>query len=211
MTMKPFRQLSAIACPLPMAGVDTDQLIPARFMSRPRSSGYGDFLLHDLRFDAGGARIAGFPLNMACYAGAAILVTRRNFGCGSSREAAVYALADHGIRCVIAPSFGDIFAANAVNNGVLPGIVSEADAEALIDRMQHADRPELAIDLEACCIGTGDAEIAFSIDPVWRMKLLNGWDDLDLTASYASEIAAFQVRDAEARPWARPWTGAASG
>eukprot|EP01037_Dinobryon_pediforme_P001333 gene1333-1350_t len=122
--------LSAIAVPLPYASIDTDQLIPARFMSRPRAQGYGDLLLHDRRAEP------GFPLDDPAFAGARIMVARRNFGSGSSREAAVYALVDAGIRCVIAPSFGDIFAANAVNNGLLPAKVSEADAEILLAAMQ---------------------------------------------------------------------------
>jgi 3-isopropylmalate/(R)-2-methylmalate dehydratase small subunit len=205
--MRPFRRLTAVACPLPIAGIDTDQLIPARFMSRPRSAGYGPFLLHDLRFDAAGGRHADFPLNLPRYERASILVARRNFGSGSSREAAVYALADHGIACVIAPSFGDIFASNAVNNGVLPATVSEAETEMLLDRLRQADVPELIVDLDCLSIAAGDATFGFSIDPVWRTKLLNGWDDLDLTASHAAEIAAFQERDAILRPWVKPGTG----
>ena len=122
--MQPFVTLTAPACPLPLSNVDTDQLIPARFMSRPRSEGYGDFLLHDLRRGEAGALDPAFPLN--AHPGAGILVARRNFGCGSSREAAVYALADFGFACVIAPSFGDIFASNAVNNGLLPATVPGA-------------------------------------------------------------------------------------
>jgi len=123
--MQPFRQVEAPGAALPLANVDTDQLIPARFMKRPRSEGYGGFLLHDLRFDPEGAARPDAVLADAEERRPAVLVARRNFGCGSSREAAVYALADFGIRCVVAPSFGDIFASNAVKNGVLPARVSE--------------------------------------------------------------------------------------
>ena len=186
--MTPFTTLTAPACALSIEGIDTDQLIPARFMSRARSDGYGDALLADLRTDP------SFPLNTR--PGTAILVTRRNFGAGSSREAAVYALWDYGIRCVLAPSFGDIFAANAVNNGLLPGILPEQDAERLIARLDH--ETHLTVNLETCQAGG----LPFTLDPVHRTKLLNGWDDLDLTASYAAEIAAFVSSDH--RPWATP-------
>ncbi len=118
--MEPIRQLDALACPLAQANVDTDQLIPARFMKEPRSVGYGQFLLHDLRHDESGKPRHDFVLEHPQASQASILVARRNFGAGSSREAAVYALVDFGFRCVIAPSFGDIFASNAVNNGLLP-------------------------------------------------------------------------------------------
>jgi 3-isopropylmalate/(R)-2-methylmalate dehydratase small subunit len=196
--MTPFTRLTAVAAPLPLANVDTDQLIPARFMKTPRSAGYGGLLLHDLRRGA-----APLPLDAPERQGAAVLVARRNFGCGSSREAAVYALVDFGIRCVIAPSFGDIFAANAVNNGLVPAVVEEADGEALMADLE-AGLIELTVDLEGKIIFAGARKIALAIDPVWRTKLLNGWDDLDLTLSHSAEIAAFAEADAERRPWATP-------
>ena len=115
----------------------------------------------------------------------------------------MYALVDYGVRCVIAPSFGDIFAANAVNNGLLPARVSEAAAEELIAALEHGAEG-VAIDLEAQSIRTGNHVVAFEIDPVWRMKLLNGWNDLDLTRSYSRDIAAFVAADARLRPWAPP-------
>lgn len=207
--MQPFTRLTALACPLPLSSVDTDQLIPARFMKRSRADGYGDFLLHDLRFDESGAEIADCPLNAPERKGARILVARRNFGSGSSREAAVYALVDYGIACVIAPSFGDIFASNSVNNGLLPATVSEADCEALLAALE-AGLEDLCVDLESCRISGGGLDVPFRVDPVWRTKLLNGWDDIDLTLSHAEEIAAFQLRDAAARPWLVP-QGASKG
>lgn len=200
--MTPFTILAAQACPLPLPGVDTDQLIPARFMKRSRAEGYGGQLLHDMRFAADGAPVADFALNQPRFAGAQILVARRNFGTGSSREAAVYALADYGFRCVIAPSFGDIFAANAVNNGVLPAKVSEADAETLLDLLQSGTQPDLRIDLNACTIIAGNRQFDFDIAPVWRTRLLNGWDDLDLTLSHRTAIERFQQDDRATRPWA---------
>ena len=202
--MRPFVQLTAQACPLPYANVDTDQLIPARFMRRPRAEGYGSFLLHDMRRRADGELDPDFPLNAKAYAGAQILVARRNFGGGSSREAAVYALADFGFRAVIAPSFGDIFSSSAVKNGFLPARVEEAEAEALIAALLAGRISECAIDLTAETIQAGGATISFSIDPVWKRQLLNGWDDIDMTLNVAPEIAAFRERDEKARPWATP-------
>lgn len=199
--MEAFTRLSGIACPLDLANIDTDQLIPARFMMRSRAQGYGGFLLHDLRFGPDGAALPGFALHRPRHAGAKILVARRNFGTGSSREAAVYALRDYGIRCVIAPSFGDIFASNAVKNGLLPAIVSEADVQALMTMLEAQDAP-LCVDLEAQRIRIGETKIAFDIDPVRRLQLLNGWDDIDLTLRHTGEIAVFRAARLAAAPWA---------
>ncbi|WP_165224301.1 3-isopropylmalate dehydratase small subunit [Affinirhizobium pseudoryzae] len=201
--MDAFKSLDAIACPLPLSGIDTDQLIPARFMKRSRADGYGDYLLHDLRFDESGQPRPDCPLNMPRWQGAKILVTRRNFGSGSSREAAVYALADYGFACVIAPSFGDIFASNAVNNGVLPATVTEEDGEALLAGLESGDGTA-RVDLETCEIWAANLVIPFRIDRVWRTKLLNGWDDIDLTMSHSSAIEAFQAQDSLTRPWLVP-------
>jgi 3-isopropylmalate/(R)-2-methylmalate dehydratase small subunit len=206
--MEPFRIVEAPARALPLANIDTDQLIPARFMKRPRSEGYGSFLLHDLRFDADGAPRPDSPLPQVGEGSpTAVMVARRNFGCGSSREAAVYALADYGVRCVIAPSFGDIFASNAVKNGLLPARVSEEDAEALLASDGLAAGLPVRVDLEAQTITAGNLVIPFAIDPVWRTQLLNGWDDIDLTRAQAPAIAAFRERDSAARPWATPGIG----
>jgi 3-isopropylmalate/(R)-2-methylmalate dehydratase small subunit len=193
--MEQFTRLTATACPLPLAGVDTDQLAPARFLKRKRAEGYGPVLLHDLR------QTPGFPLENPAYAGARILVARRNFGGGSSREAAVYALVDYGIGCVIAPSFGDIFASNAVNNGLLPAVVQEADAEEMLAALQAA-APILTVDLENCLIESATKRWQFGIDPVWREKLLQGWDDLDLTRSHQAAIDAFALSYKAENPWA---------
>ncbi|WP_209427665.1 3-isopropylmalate dehydratase small subunit [Pararhodobacter sp. SW119] len=183
---------------LPDESIDTDQLIPARFMATPRAQGYGRFLLHDLRHDAEGRPLPDFPLNRV--PDATILITGRNFGAGSSREAAVYALVDAGIRAVLAPSFGDIFAANAINNGLLPARISSGDMERLTGAMP--DR--LEIDLMARCVTGGGLQALFELDPVWQMKLVNGWDDIDLTGAHQDDIAAFATADRIRRPWARP-------
>ncbi|PTM61656.1 3-isopropylmalate dehydratase small subunit [Phreatobacter oligotrophus] len=193
--MTPFTRESAALMRLPVANVDTDQLIPARFMKEPRKpDGYGRFLLRDLV--AEGTAPAPAP-------GQTILVARRNFGCGSSREAAVYALADFGFRAVIAPSFGDIFASNCVKNGVVPATVSEEDAE----RLLATEALPATVDLEAQTIACGNVVVPFRIDPVWRTQLLNGWDDIDLTLAEADSIAAYTARDAAERPWAAPRRG----
>lgn len=205
--MEPFTCLEARACPLGLANVDTDQLIPARFMSRPRSAGYGGFLLHDLRRTPDGAPVPGFPLDDPRFAGARILIARRNFGTGSSREAAAYALVDFGIRCVIAPSFGDIFASNAVKNGLLPAVVAEADVERLLAAVEAAPDEPVRVDLDACTIAAGALTAGFGIDPVRRLQLLNGWDDIDLTLHHADAIAAFARQRRSEFPWIVPAGG----
>ena len=191
------------AVALPAENVDTDQLIPARFMSAPRSEGYGRFLLHDRRRDGAGALDPAFPLNAE--PGASVLVARRNFGSGSSREAAVYALLDAGFRAVAAPSFGDIFAANAANNGLLPARVSPEDAERLI----AAAPGPAAIDLGARSIAVGDARAAFEIDPVQAEKIARGWNDIDLTVAHGPAIAAFRDARRRSTPWF--WPGDVEG
>lgn len=192
---------TGIAVALDLEGVDTDQLIPARFMSTPRAEGYGQFLLHDLRFDDAGQPVADFPLNRV--PDASILVTRRNFGSGSSREAAVYALVDFGIRAVLAPSFGDIFASNAVNNGLLPARMDDAGIDALIGDL-GSDMARATVDLERGAIEIGPRDLAFALDAAWRQKLINGWDDIDLTERHRPAIARYRVRRVAAQPWAFP-------
>ena len=189
------------AVALDLESVDTDQIIPARFMSTPRSEGYGQFLLHDLAINEDGNARPDFPLN--AWPEASVLVTRRNFGSGSSREAAVYALVDFGIRAVIAPSFGDIFASNAVNNGLLPARVSSADADAMIAALGAGDGAA-SVDLPAGTVSVDGREAVFDLDPVWRAKLVNGWDDIDLTRAETDKIQAFRSAHAERREWAFP-------
>ena len=201
--MKPFTDVETPAIPLPLANVDTDQIIPARFMTRSRAEGYGACLLYDVRFDAGGAPRDN-PMDDPRRAGAAVLIARRNFGCGSSREAAVYALADFGLRCIVAPSFGDIFASNAVKNGLLPARVSSEDADALLASLAVAEGGFVRIDLAAQTISVGNLVAPFEIDPVWKTQLLHGWDDVDFTLAEQSRIETFRVRDLAARPWASP-------
>src|SRR6516165_464167 len=166
--MDKFIRLTATACPLDVANLNTDQLLPARFLKVPRSAGLGTALLHDLRFDADGRERPDFPLNRPAWRDAKIVVGGRNFGCGSSREAAVYALWDYGIRCVIAPSFGDIFSGNAVQNGLLTAIVSDADAATLIATLRATPDEAVGVDLEHQTITCAGKTYPFSIDPVRR-------------------------------------------
>jgi 3-isopropylmalate/(R)-2-methylmalate dehydratase small subunit len=200
--MEKFIRLTGRACPLDVANLNTDQLLPARFLKLPRAAGLGTALLRDLRFDAEGRERPDFPLNRPAWREARIIVGARNFGCGSSRESAVYALYDYGIRCVIAPSFGDIFAGNAAQNGLLTAVVAD-DAAAALTRLLD-ETPDVTVDLEQQTIEFGGESLRFSIDPVRRTRLLNGWDDVAMTESYMSEIASFKTADRARRPWARP-------
>jgi 3-isopropylmalate/(R)-2-methylmalate dehydratase small subunit len=200
--MEKFISLTATACPIDIVNLNTDALLPARFLKLPRAAGLGKFLLLDLRCDAQGAERPDFPLNRPAWRDARILVGRNNFGCGSSREAAVYALLDHGIRCVIAPSFGDIFAGNAAQNGLLTAVVGEGEAGELITRLNDGPALPVAVDLERQTIAHGAYAISFAIDAVRRKRLLNGWEDIDLTRSYGDEVAQFKARDRLRRPWA---------
>jgi 3-isopropylmalate/(R)-2-methylmalate dehydratase small subunit len=202
--MEKFIRLVAKACPLLLANVDTDQILPARFLKLPRSAELGRVLFHDLRRNAQGNERPDFPLNKPVWRDARIVVAGRNFGGGSSREAAVYALYEAGIRCVIAPSFGDIFAQNAVKNGLLAAIVPEADIAELGAAIAADPDTPVSVDLEQQTIARGNRSFSFTIDPVSRNQLLNGWDDVELTDSYAARIAAFKAMDRERRPWARP-------
>lgn len=190
-----------LAVALPRDNVDTDQLIPARFMSVPRSEGYGGFLLHDMRRDESGDLVPDFPLNR--HADASVLVAGRNFGSGSSREAAVYALVDAGFSAVIAPSFGDIFASNAVNNGLLPARVSEEEATGLMQALGDATA-KAKVDLESRKILIGDQRLEFALDDGWRTKMINGWDDIDLTLQYRVEIEQFRKTRIQTAPWTWP-------
>jgi 3-isopropylmalate/(R)-2-methylmalate dehydratase small subunit len=202
--MDKFIRLAAKACPLDLPNINTDQILPARFLKVPRSAELGRLLFYDLRRDADGAEKPDFPLNRPIYQDAKILIAGRNFGGGSSREAAVYALYEAGIRCVIAPSFGDIFAENAVKNGLLAAILSESQVIELSAAISAEPGRPFTVDLEQQTVICGNRTFDFSIDPVSRNQLLNGWDDVDLTDSYKDRIAAFNAADRACRPWARP-------
>jgi 3-isopropylmalate/(R)-2-methylmalate dehydratase small subunit len=202
--MEKFVHLTAKACPVIVPNLDTDQILPARYLKWPRSRGLGAVLFQDLRFDGDGNERPDFPLNHLVYRDAQILLVGRNFGGGSSREAAVYALYDHGFRCVIAPSFGDIFAQNAVKNGLLTAIVGEAEIAELAAAISANPTREMHVDLEQQSVSCGNRSCAFTIDPISRNQLINGWDDIDLTDRYREQIAAFRAKDKTTRSWVTP-------
>jgi len=200
--MTPFTRLAAVAAPLDAANIDTDQIIPARFLHKPRGPEFGRLAFHDLRFDAEGREQPGFVLNQAPYRGAKILVAGANFGCGSSREAAVYVLWDLGIRAVIAPSFGDIHYGNELQNGMLPVVLPEEICRALREQLHRSPGAQLSVDLEAQTVaGPDGAAHRFAIDPAQRERLLKGLDEVGLILQHRAEIEAFEARQRAEMPW----------
>jgi 3-isopropylmalate/(R)-2-methylmalate dehydratase small subunit len=192
--MEPITRLRAQACPIDQANVDTDQIVPARYLQKPRSAPFGDYLFRDLRFDAEGALNLDFILNRPAYRDARIVVAEDNFGCGSSREHAVWALVDYGIRAVIAPSLGDIFASNAAKNGLLTIVLPGPVVKDMIAALKAEPDLEVAVDLEAQTVSlpNGPAH-SFEIDPYRKQLLLNGLDELGFTLSQLGEIEAFET------------------
>src|SRR3974390_683107 len=197
--MEKFIRLTAKACPLGLPNVNTDQILPARYLKWPRSKDLGTVLFEEFKRDAEGNERADFPFNQSVYRDARILLAGRNFGGGSSREAAVNPLYDPGFRCVIAPSFGDIFAQNAVKNGLLTAIVSESVIAELATLVSTNPAQQMSVDLERQTVSCVNKVCTFTVDPVSRNQLLNGWDDIDLTDSYRERIAGFKARDKPAR------------
>jgi 3-isopropylmalate/(R)-2-methylmalate dehydratase small subunit len=193
--MKPFRTHRGLVAPLDRDNVDTDQIIPKQFLKRIERTGFGQFLFYDWRFDADGKKNAGFVLDEPRYAGASILVAGKNFGCGSSREHAVWALTDFGFRAVISSSFADIFANNGTKNGFLTVRLSEAEAGEVMRRSRAVENYELTIDLEQCEVRDDQGFRAkFPIDEFVRHCLLNGLDDIGLTLQHDAAIAAYEAR-----------------
>jgi 3-isopropylmalate/(R)-2-methylmalate dehydratase small subunit len=190
--MKPFTELRGVAALMDRANVDTDQIIPKQFLKRIERTGFGQFLFYDWRFAADGRLNPAFELNRPEYAGAAILVAKDNFGCGSSREHAVWALEDFGIRCVIAPDFADIFYNNCFKNGVLPVALGRAQTQVLFDRIGD-QRRELVVDLPRQVVSLDDFSATFEIDPFRKHCLLHGLDDIGLTLQWEDKIRAFEA------------------
>ena len=192
--MKPFREHRGRAAPLDRVNVDTDQIIPKQFLKRIERIGFGQFLFYDWRFAADGKKNTGFILNAARYEGASILVAGKNFGCGSSREHAVWALADFGFRAVISSSFADIFANNSTKNGFLTVRLSENEVAELTRRSREISEYELTVDLEQCEVRDDqDFRAKFPIDEFVRHCLLNGLDDIGLTLQHEAEIGAYEA------------------
>lgn len=192
--MEPFTRMDAVGLPMPTPNIDTDQVIPARFLSRPRSEGLAECLFHDLRRRPDGSVNAGFVMNRPEYGGARILVAERNFGCGSSRENAVHALFDAGFRVVIAPSFGDIFRSNCTKNGIVPVALPDAAVTEILEGLAARPGARMAVDLERQLVtGPGNASWTFEIDPFVKECLLAGQDDIDLSLRHADAIAAYEA------------------
>ena len=191
--METFKPLQAVAAPLAVSNIDTDQIIPARFLWRKRSEGWGHLLFNDLRFNDDGSPRAHFVLTRPEYRDAQILVADRNFGCGSSREHAVWALYDYGIRTVIAPSFGDIFFNNSLQNGLLPVVLPDTTVAALLAALEQAPGTQIGIDLAAQHVSAPDGALhGFEIDPFRKECLLAGADEVAFTLSLGNQIDAFE-------------------
>ena len=191
--MKPFRTHRGRVAPLDRVNVDTDQIIPKQFLKRIERTGFGQFLFYDWRFSGEGKKNAGFVLDDPRYAGASILVAGKNFGCGSSREHAVWALADFGFRAVISSSFADIFSNNSTKNGFLTVLLSEEDVAEIMKRAQEVVDYQLTIDLEECEVRDDRGLRAkFPVDDFVRHCLLNGLDDIGLTLQHEADIAAYE-------------------
>jgi 3-isopropylmalate/(R)-2-methylmalate dehydratase small subunit len=200
--MQKFTTLRGVAAPLPMINVDTDMIIPKQFLKTIKRTGLGKNLFDEMRFEMDGKEKPDFVLNKPAYRKAQILVAGENFGCGSSREHAPWALLDFGIRCVIAPSFADIFYNNCFKNGILPIKLPQSDVDLLMDDAKRGSNAILTIDLENQVItGPDGGHVHFEIDPFRKKCLLEGLDDIGLTMKHAGDIDSFEKRDRQSRPW----------
>jgi 3-isopropylmalate/(R)-2-methylmalate dehydratase small subunit len=200
--MKKFVTHTGIAAPLPMINVDTDMIIPKQYLKTVSREGLGRGLFHEMRYDSDGNEEPDFVLNKPAYRTASIIVAGENFGCGSSREHAPWALLDYGIRAVIAPSFADIFYTNCFQNGILPVIVSPEDHAKLMDDAIRGANATLTIDLPAQTVsGPDGGTVRFEVDSFKKHCILNGLDDIALTLESAPTIAAFEQKAGSARPW----------
>ena len=201
--MQKFNKLTGVAAPFPLRNVDTDMIIPKQFLKTIKRTGLGKALFYELRYDQSGNEIKDFVLNKPAYRNAEILIAGENFGCGSSREHAPWALMDFGFRCVIAPDFADIFYNNCFQNGILAIKLPQEQVDKLLDDASRGANATLSIDLEAQEIrGPDGGVIGFDIDPFRKHCLLNGLDNIGLTLEKEKAIRDFEARDATQRPWA---------
>ncbi|MBN8233804.1 3-isopropylmalate dehydratase small subunit [Halobacillus kuroshimensis] len=191
--MEPLKQHKGLVYPLNRSNVDTDQIIPKQFLKRIERQGFGQFLFYNWRFDDDGSPRGDFSLNSPKYDGASILAGGENFGCGSSREHAPWAIQDYGFRVVIAPSFADIFYNNCFKNGILPIQLPKPVVDQLMEKAE-AEAYEVAVDLEAQTIDGGGFEVAFDIQPYHKEMLLNGWDEIAVTLTYEDKIDQFEEK-----------------
>jgi 3-isopropylmalate/(R)-2-methylmalate dehydratase small subunit len=202
-TMEKFTTLTGVAAPLPLINIDTDMIIPKDYLKTIKRTGLGKGLFAEMRFNEDGSENPDFVLNKPAYRDASIIVAGDNFGCGSSREHAPWALLDYGIRCVISTSFADIFYNNCFNNGILPIRVAKEDLDKLFDDADRGANSRLTVDLAAQEIrGPDGGAVHFEIDPARKEKLLNGLDDIGMTMVKAPRIEAFEKTTEAARPWA---------
>lgn len=201
--MEKFTKLTGVAAPLPIINIDTDMIIPKDYLKTIKRTGLGKGLFAEMRFNEDGSENPDFVLNKPAYRNAQILVAGDNFGCGSSREHAPWALLDFGIRCVISTSFADIFYNNCFKNGILPIKVSQEDLDKLMDDASRGSNATLTVDLEALTIsGPDGGSISFELDEFKRYCMLNGLDDIGLTMEKADTISVFEEKNSESRPWA---------
>jgi 3-isopropylmalate/(R)-2-methylmalate dehydratase small subunit len=200
--MQKFTVLTGVAAPLPMINVDTDRIIPKQYLKTIKRTGLGQFLFDELRRDLDGKENPEFVLNKVAYRQAAILVAGVNFGCGSSREHAPWALLDFGIRCVIAPSFADIFYNNCFKNGILPIALPQAEVDKLMGDAEKGSNARLTVDLTKQEITRPNGDVVkFDLDPFRKHCLLNGLDDIGLTLQKESKIADYETRQRRSQPW----------
>jgi len=200
--MEKFTRLSAVAAPLPMVNVDTDMIIPKQFLKTIKRTGLAKGLFYDLRFDEAGKPKPDFVLDQPAYRNAKILIAGRNFGCGSSREHAPWALLDAGIRCIVAPSFADIFYNNCFKNGILPIALAQEQVDLLMDDAQRGANAIVTVDLGKQEItGPDGGTLHFEVDPFRKHCLLNGLDDIGLTLQKSKEIDDYEARQRQAQPW----------
>ncbi|WP_430465694.1 3-isopropylmalate dehydratase small subunit [Tabrizicola sp.] len=201
--MEKFTKLTGIAAPMPLVNIDTDMIIPKQFLKTIQRSGLGKNLFDEMRYDREGNEIADFVLNQPAYRKAEILVAGDNFGCGSSREHAPWALLDFGIRCVISTSFADIFFNNCFKNGILPIILPQDQVDVLMADARKGANARVTVDLEAQTVTTSDGQsFGFAVDPHRKHCLMNGLDDIGLTLEKAAAIDSFEAKNATLRPWA---------
>ena len=197
--MKPFKTLTAIAAPLPIENVDTDAIIPKQFLTTIKRTGLRDGLFYEMRYTVDGKKIEDFVLHTPPFDKAQILISGINFGCGSSREHAPWALLDFGIRCVIAPSFADIFFNNCFKNGILPVVLPKEQVDTLMG--YAANGVPLTVDLEKQTVMAGNESFSFDVEPFRKHCLLNGLDDIGLTLEKLSDISAYEKKQKQNTPW----------
>ena len=200
--MDKFTTLTGIAAPMPLVNIDTDMIIPKQFLKTIHRSGLGKNLFDEMRFNADGSEVADFILNQPAYRQSQIIVAGDNFGCGSSREHAPWALLDYGIRCVISTSFADIFYNNCFKNGILPIVMPPEVVEVLMEDARKGANARMTVDLENQTVTTSDGQsFPFQVDPFRKHCLLNGLDDIGLTMEKAPAIDAYEAQMAQSRPW----------